>query len=127
MGQKLEIVRGTSRSFGISVKNKETGHPYTLEVGETLVFGLKKSPRDKKCVLLKPITHTVNGEYYLELTPADTANLEYGLYHYDVGLQVGATVLYNVIEWSDFLIKPNAVECGDVLWRFLLEKSARNN
>ncbi len=113
MAQKIEIVRGTSNMFGIAV-NDADGNPYLLEDNETLVFGLKKNPRDDKCVLVKSVTNTVNGEYYLELSPGDTANLEYGQYFYDVGLQVGKSVFFNVIEMSEFLIKPNAAKCGDV-------------
>ena len=113
MAHKMEIVRGTSNVFGITVKDAE-GDLYFLKDDEVLVFGLKKSPRDEKCVLVKSITHMANGEYYLELTPADTSNLEYGQYFYDIGIQVGRSVLYNVIEFSEFLIKPNAAKCGDV-------------
>ena len=113
MAHKLKIVRGTSNVFGITVKDDE-GNQYVLKENEKLVFGLKKSPRDEKCVLIKPITHIVDGEYYLELTPADTSQLEYGQYFYDVGLQVGTNVFYPVIELSEFLIKPNAAKCGDV-------------
>lgn len=109
---KLEITRGSSKAFGLTITNE--GKPYALREGETLVFGLKKDPRDEKCVLLKPITNSIDGEYYLEMTPGDTANLEPGLYHYDIGLQIGKTVFYKPVELSDFLIKPNASKCGDV-------------
>lgn len=113
MTQKLEIVRGTSNVFCISVKDAE-GRPYILEEGEALVFGLKDFPKDAECVLVKTITNGPDGEYYLELTPADTANLEDGLYHYDIGLQRGENTFFNVIPMSDFVLLPNAAKCGDV-------------
>lgn len=112
MKHDLSIVRGTSNSFGITVTDAE-GDVFTLETGQVLVFALKKRPKDEERVLVKPITHAVNGEYYLELTPADTADLEPGKYFYDVGMQQGVNVFYNIIEASVFEIKPNISELGD--------------
>lgn len=110
--QYISIVRGTTNSFGIAVTD-EDGTPYTLETDQVLVFGIKKKPTDLERVLVKTITHTVNGEYYLELTPADTRDIEPGKYFYDVGMQQGESVFYNVIEASVFEIKPNITELGD--------------
>jgi len=108
----IEIVRGTTNAFSIAVTDKN-GAPYTLETGQVLVFGLKRHWNSEDRVLAKKITGTVNGEYYLELTPADTADLEPGKYCYDVGLQHGSYVFYNVIEPSIFIIKPNVTKLGD--------------
>ncbi len=112
MKQRLEIVRGTTNVFGIDVRDEED-RPYTLETGQILVFGLKKKLSDAERVLVKQMTHTVNGEYYLELIPEDTINLDAGLYYYDVGMQHGASIFYNVIEASEFNILQNVTELGD--------------
>lgn len=109
----LEIVRGTTNAFGLALTNRETGADYTLETGEVLVFGLKVDENADERILVKKITNAANGEYYLELEPADTADLTPGFYYYDVSLQHGSTVLYNVIEISPFLIKPNVTKLGD--------------
>lgn len=111
--EKMEIVRGTTNSFALAVTDKATGNPYTLETGQVLVFGLKLGKTDEERMLVKKITHTVNGEYYLELAAADTADLEPGLYYYDIGMQHGDSVFYNVIEASPFVIKPNITKLGD--------------
>ena len=66
MKQDLSIVRGTSNSFGITVKDAD-GKVFTLETGQVLVFALKKRPKDEDRVLVKKIINIVNGEYYLEL------------------------------------------------------------
>lgn len=123
MSYQLEIVRGTNNAFGIAVKD-ENGAAYTLEVDQTLVFALKPDPLNPNMknqtadedgrVLVKPITRTVNGEYYLELVPSDTANLLPGRYFYDVGMQQGGTVFYNIIKASPFMILPNVAKLGDV-------------
>lgn len=108
----MKIVRGTTNAFSISVVDGN-GAPYTLETGQVLVFGLKRNDIDEERVLVKKITNTVNGEYYLELTPEDTGDLECGEYYYDVGMQHGATVFYNVIQSSPFTILPNITKLGD--------------
>lgn len=108
----LSIVRGTTNAWGLLVTG-ENDAPYTLESDQALVFALKKDENDEERVLVKKITNSVNGEYYLELAAADTSNLKPGIYYYDVSLQHGDHVLYNVIEASPFVIKPNITQLGD--------------
>lgn len=108
----LEIVRGTTNSFGIDLKDAD-GNDYALEAGQALAFALKKRPKDEDRVLVKKITNVVDGMYYLELEPADTHDLAPGRYYYDIGLQQGETTFYNVIEASMFTIKPNISKLGD--------------
>lgn len=111
MKQSVEIVRGTTNTFGIAVTDAD-GEAYTLTGQEFLVFGLKRNRLNNDRVLTKKITNLADGVYYLELTPEDTAGLEPGKYFYDVGLQSGS-LFYPVIELSEFLIKPNAAKSGD--------------
>ena len=113
MAQNLEIVRGTTNAFALAITNADTGAPYTLENGQVLVFGLKVGKHDEERILLKQITNAVDGEYYLELSAADTADLEPGRYYYDIGLQHGDNVFYNVIKASPFDIIPNITRLGD--------------
>lgn len=112
MKHDLSIVRGTTAAFGITVTDAE-GDVFTLETGQVLVFALKKRPKDEERVLVKQIRNTAGVQYYLELTPADTADLEPGKYYYDVGMQHGENTFYNIIEASVFEIKPNISELGD--------------
>ena len=112
MSQHLRIVRGTSNAFGISVTD-EKGNPYTLTEDQVLIFGLKCDEYSDERVLVKKITNAVDGEYYLELTPKDTADLEPGRYFCDVGMQQGDGVFYNVIECRPFFIAPNVTQLGD--------------
>lgn len=109
---QIEIVRGTTNAFGISVTN-HNGDPYVLENEQFLVFGIKRNERDENRVLSKRITRLVDGQYYLELSPSDTSDLSIGQYYYDVGLQHGDNIFYNVIESSPFIIKPNITKLGD--------------
>jgi hypothetical protein len=111
MTQTIEIVRGTSNTFPITVTDAD-GTPYTLEAGEKLLFGVKKQPSDKDYLVLKTITATTNGEYVAKLLPNDTSGMEYGRYVYDVGLESGEN-FYNVIEASPFVVQPNVTKWGD--------------
>lgn len=112
MGEEMSLIRGTTNSFGVTVTDEE-GNEYTLEEDQVLVFGLKRNEFDENRVLVKKITRRSNGEHYLEISPADTANLEPGTYYYDIGMQQGENVFYNVVESSKFIIKPNVTKLGD--------------
>lgn len=111
--QDISIVRGTSNVFGLSITNAD-GSPFVIEDTQTLVFAVKRRLRDEERVLIKTITNSVDaGVYYLELFPEDTADLDPGKYYYDVGLQYGGSVFFNVIEASIFEIKANVSQLGD--------------
>lgn len=112
MKNELSIVRGTTNAFGLAIEYAN-GDQFTIEDGQVLVFGLKRKPKDEECVLIKKIEHSVDGTFYLELEPSDTADLESGTYFYDVGLQQSDTVFYNIISCSVFKILPNITELGD--------------
>lgn len=111
--QDISIVRGTSNVFGLAITNPD-GSPFMLEAGQVLVFAVKKRPTDTERLLVKKVIHSVDeGTYYLELFPSDTLSFEAGKYFYDVGLQQGGSVFFNVIEASVFDVKPNISQLGD--------------
>ena len=111
MAQKIEIVRGTTNTINIAVKDSD-GNAHMLGSGEVIVFGVKKNYKDDECLNLKTITSLVNGVGQLTLDPDDTAELACGKYAYDVGLKSGANY-YNVIEASDFIVSANITTWGD--------------
>lgn len=115
-GDALSVPRGTTAAYGLNVINTDTGTAYTLETGQVLVFAVASNLKDPigSRVLLKQLTHTVDGEYYLELEPEDTADLEIGKeYGYSIGIQHGDNILYPVVVWADFIVTPFALELGD--------------
>lgn len=111
MAHKIEVVRGTSNTFPITVTDADS-IPYMLADGEKLLFGVKKEPSDEEYIILKTITSATDGEYVAELMPNDTIGMEYGRYVYDVGLESGENY-YNVIEASPFVVQPNVTKWGD--------------
>ena len=109
--QPLEMEQGTTQPFALDLTDAN-GEPYTLEIGQVLVFAVKTERNDEARVLITTITHTVEGAYYLELAVEDTADLEPGRYYYDVKMQHGAR-LYPVVPLSPFTIHPTAARLGD--------------
>ena len=111
MVQPIEMIRGTTNVFHITITDAD-GFPYPLKDGEKLHFGVKQNPKDKDLLISKIVTSGTDGGYSVKIDPGDTADLEYGRYVYDVGLESG-TEYFNVIEVSTFVIKPNVTEWGD--------------
>ncbi len=109
--QPLSMVRGTTLSLALSVQDSD-GNDYTLQTGEVLRFGVKKKPEDTEYLITKeagPNDTDDDGNYVFALAPADTEDLPFGCYYYDVGLQSG-TDYYNVIEASSFKLAFNVTE-----------------
>lgn len=111
MAQKIEVVRGTTNTINIAVRDSD-GNAHMLGAGEVIVFGVKKNYEDEECLILKTITSLVNGVGKLTLAPDDTAELACRKYVYDVGLKSGANY-YSVIEASDFVVSANITKWGD--------------
>ena len=111
MQQPLSIVRGTTKAITITVY-EDDGSVYTLDEGEKIKFGVSKHP-GSDCVISKEMTSSdFDGEAYsLTITPSDTADLQFGHYYYDVGLQSGSSYI-NIIECSEFDITYNVTEWG---------------
>lgn len=112
MVEEMSIVRGTTNFFSVTVTD-EDGNEYTPEESQVLVFGLKRNKLDENRVLVKKITLGTGSRHYLELSPDDTSGLEPGLYYYDISMQQGQNIFYNIVEASPFLIKPNVTKLGD--------------
>lgn len=111
MTKDIRMVRGTSRTFSVSVTDAN-GNPYTLQSGEKLIFGVKKQAADEELLICKVVTDCVDGVCTVELDPEDTIELAVGKYYYDVGLQ-SADDYYIVVELSNFNIAANVTKWGD--------------
>lgn len=112
MEEMLSIVRGTTNSFSVIVKNNE-GETQVLSEDQTLIFGLKQNELDDNRALVKPVSKMANGENYLELEPSETMDLEPGTYYYDISMRHG-TSFFNIVESSPIKIKPNVTKITDL-------------
>ena len=98
------IQRGTTKIINIVIYNDDDTI-YTLESGDKLIFGVKKS--------LSAIDYTIKKEstsdskdgngYNITLEPADTQKL-LGSYLYEVALQTASGEYYIVIDCSEFVV-----------------------
>ena len=111
MVQKIEVIRGTSNPFEITITDANH-NLYTLGAGEKVLFGVKKDPDDQEYIFLKTITTGTNGVFAVTVDPEDTADIAPGYYFSDVGLQAGNDY-FNVIEPSPFDILQNVTKWGD--------------
>lgn len=107
---KLSIVRGTTNTFNILIKDPD-GNPYFLGDGEVLRFGIKRSPENQHIDVEKEVTSEAlrNGVYPVKLSPEDTKDLSCCKYCYDVGLQSGDDY-YMVIPCSTLEITSNVTK-----------------
>jgi hypothetical protein len=111
MTKDIKMIRGTSRTFKISVTDAE-GNPYTLKDGEKVIFGVKKQATDEELLICKVVTECVDGVCEVELDPEDTVDLAVGQYFYDVGLESGEDY-YIIVEPSTLNIAANITKWGD--------------
>lgn len=105
MAQRIEVVRGTTNEFEISIVDS-SGGAYDLGSNEKIMFGIKKKPEDKETIFQITAEIIGSGLFSVKISPSHTENLSFGRYWYDVGLQNGED-FYNVIEANPFEVVPN--------------------
>lgn len=103
---KFEIVRGTTMTLLLTIKNEDES-VYTLKDGEKLIFGVKLEPEKGDYVLKKIITseNMCGDGYIISIKPEDTQKLEFRDYRYDVGLQTADGDYYMVVPFSPFIVE----------------------
>lgn len=107
--QTITIVRGTTNGFSLTVTDDD-GNAYTLQTGEFFRFGVKQTPTDTQYLMTKTFSEAnEDGDYAFSIVPDDTAELQFGSYWYDIGLQSGSNY-FNIIPASAFEITYNVTE-----------------
>lgn len=102
---ELRLVKGTSQLLEIRVRGADGG-PYTMLEGDVIRFGVKFSENSADYVLKKETEELTDGITRIALEPEDTANMEAGLYRFDIGLQSGDQY-FIIVPYSDFVLMPN--------------------
>lgn len=110
MKTDVEIVRGTTNTFQITVTNA-FGQLYELGANEKLLFGVKKNHTDSTYIFVKTVKVGKNGVYTVTLHPEDTEKCDCCKYFYDVSIQSGDN-FFNIIEASCFHVKKNITKWG---------------
>lgn len=112
MRTDVEIIRGTTNTFEITVTNA-FGELYNLGSNEKLLFGVKKEHTDTEYIFVKTVRTGENGVYTVTLYPEDTEKCDCCRHYYDVAIQSGDN-FYNIIEASSFSVEPNITCWGCV-------------
>lgn len=102
---KLEITRGTTMTFLLTIQNDD-GTTYILNDDEKLIFGVKLDP-EKGDYLIKKIITAENAQgqaYLISLKPEDTQDMEFKDYRYDIGLQTAEGDYYMLVACSQFVV-----------------------
>lgn len=101
----INIIRGTTNDFNLNIED-ESGEQYTLKDGEKIIFGVKENAENSDYNIVKTLTSAdiVDGIYTIKLTPADTAQLAFGRYYFDVGLQTADGDYYMIVPCDEFYI-----------------------
>lgn len=107
--QEIEIVRGTTNIFNITITN--TGSAYTPKPGDRVVFGVKKcnKPGDPSIIKTAPVLD--NGTAQIKISPDDTMEMCCDNYSYDIGLESGED-FFVIVPESPFRIKNNITSRG---------------
>lgn len=99
-GNRIYLTRGDSAYITISLKNN-SGATYTPVSGDKIYFRLKEGIFGNNLLLVKEInTSTLR----LELTPSDTANLNFATYRYEIELVTASGDRFTVIENGEFVV-----------------------
>ena len=89
----IYLTRGDTVPMPVTLTSKsDSTVRYIPEAGkDTLIFTVKKSTSDKTAIITKSlaagdITFDSAGNGVINILPADTASLDYGIYYYDLQL-----------------------------------------
>lgn len=106
----LTIQRGTTKAVNVVIYNDD-GTIYTLESGDKLIFGVKRSLSDSDYLIKKTATpaNKEDDGYTITLEPLDTQSL-LGSYLYEVALQTANGEYYIVIDCSNFVVTNTLTE-----------------
>lgn len=96
----ISITRGDSLAVSVTLTDSD-GYPYTPVEGDVIYFRVKKSASAANILIEKQIDPTT---LTIELVEADTENLAFGEYRYEVEIVAADQNHYTVIKNAPFII-----------------------
>lgn len=105
---QIKITRGDSASLKVMLK-MSNGDPYEMASGDTLTLTVRRRPGDTKLAEITSSTDT------LAIAPADTKDLEAGLYCFDIQLTTSGGDIFTVVGMNtgtltNFTVLPEITE-----------------
>jgi hypothetical protein len=104
LGKTLAMIRGDSETINVS-RADASGTPVPFVAGDIVYFTIKTDVNTTAKVLQKKIETFSDGVAVISLLPADTKNLRYGDYVYDVQLTRSDESVSTIIPPNTFTIK----------------------
>ena len=96
----IQMTRGDSAEFIVSIINKDTDEEFEIKEGDKLTFSVKRSVKVEEYAFQKEVV----GTDVIPIDPTDTANLEFTKYQYDVQLTTEAGKVFTVVGPATFEI-----------------------
>ena len=101
-GTDIKMTRGDSKTIRVTLKKEGVQIP--LIDGDIIYFTVKTSTITEEKTLQKIITEFADGTALIEITPADTKNLLFTTYIYDLQLTDAQGNVITLIKPSKFII-----------------------
>ena len=96
-GTNLAMVRGDTEAISVTCSTP-------FDTGDTVTFSIRKKPTTG-LVLQKVVTEFTDGVALISIFPADTAELAFGKYVYDIQVNWANGTVKTIVEKSEFWVK----------------------
>lgn len=97
-GNTIRLTRGDTGVFSLDIKNAQ-GQSYDYSQ-DTVLFTVKPNVYAKDPLIQKQVVYGEN----ITISPADTENLPYGTYVYDIQLETAGGIVDTIITPSKFIV-----------------------
>ena len=94
----IQLTRGDTADLTVQLINQTTQEDYVMATNDTLTLTIKRTINDTNVCVQK----TVTGTNKIHISPADTSELAFGKYIYDVELRTSDGDVYTIIEPTRF-------------------------
>ena len=108
IGQKISLTRGDTANIDLTIQ-KSTDEKYILTGNDKVYLTVKESASDIEYKFQKVVNYASvleDGSIHIKILPADTKNLEFMEYTYDIELKTTADDVFTIIPNSPFVITP---------------------
>lgn len=92
-GNKINITRGDTAYINVNIQNVSNGDQYEIGSGDKVTMSVKKTTEDSSYAFQKFII----GSGDINIVPADTSDLEFGEYVYDIQIETTAGEVFTVV------------------------------
>lgn len=97
----IRIPRGDSGYF--EVRKCKDGEVFPFSEGDTLTFTVKRTAKDP-VLIQKTVTSFSSGVAQFRIDPIDTANLDFGIYRFDVQAKSSAGDVDTLVGPANFIV-----------------------